>query len=166
MASPMSVHVLRLMPGDDVAAALDAAVARLRLRAAFVLTAVGSLRAATLRFANAPSPTPLAPHAPGGTWEVLGLVGTLSRDGCHVHATLGDGGGCVVGGHVSAGCVVYTTLELVLGEAEGVAFTRPVCGVSGWDELVVTRRGAEEGDARSAAPGEAAAAAAAVGEEV
>ena len=45
-----------------------------------------------------------------------------------------------VGGHLLAGCRVYTTAEVVLGEARDLVFTRAVDGTTPWRELQIARR--------------------------
>ena len=126
------VHVLRLRPGADLLVELRAFVSRAGLRAAFVVTCVGSLTRATLRFANQREPTAISGH-----FEICSLVGTMGVDAMpHLHVSLSDGKGAMVGGHVLEGCTIYTTAEIVLGECgEGLAFTRPVDPETTWDEL-------------------------------
>lgn len=133
----MSVHALRLRPGEDLLDSLNAFVARCGLRAAFVVTCVGSLTRATLRYANQRGPSVITGH-----FEIVSLVGTFSpgAGGAHLHASISDGDGRVIGGHVLAGCTVYTTAEVVLGEALALSFSRPVDPATTWDELEVTHR--------------------------
>jgi len=131
------VHVLRLRPGADLLVELRAFVSRAGLRAAFVVTCVGSLTCATLRFANQREPTAISGH-----FEICSLVGTMGLDAMpHLHVSLSDGKGAMVGGHVLEGCMIYTTAEIVLGECgEGVAFTRPVDPETTFDELHASKR--------------------------
>lgn len=89
------------------------------------------------------------------TWneclEVTSLVGTFafpdidstaasneedSYVAKHLHITVSDGRGQAFGGHLVSG-VVHTTLELVLGSIEGVAFRREHDPRTGYGELVV-----------------------------
>lgn len=135
-ASPISVHALRLHPGDDLLECLAAYVKATSLRAAFVVTCVGSLTNARLRFANKPHATELVGH-----FEIVSLVGTFSGDaGAHLHTSISDGEGRVIGGHVLPGCIVYTTAEVVLGEASELVFSRPTDPATTWDELLVESR--------------------------
>jgi uncharacterized protein len=100
------------------------------------MTCVGSLTKATLCFANQPGPSVREGH-----FEIVSLVGTISAAGePHVHVSLSDGEGRVFGGHMLRGCLVYTTAEVVLGEAEALEFTRPVDPATTWDELAVGTR--------------------------
>jgi hypothetical protein len=65
------------------------------------------------------------------------LVGTVSQHGSHLHLTLGDGSGHVLGGHLLDGCKVYTTAEVVLVESTRHVFTRAKDGSTPWAELQV-----------------------------
>jgi predicted DNA-binding protein with PD1-like motif len=132
------VHVLRLRPGADLLVELREYVARAGLRASFVITCVGSLTRATLRYANQSEAAVVTGH-----FEICSLVGTMGRDALpHLHISLSDGKGAMVGGgHVLEGCTIYTTAEVVLGECgEGLTFTRPVDPETTWDELHASKR--------------------------
>lgn len=146
----LRAHCLRLRPGDKLMPSLKQAasiilgrIPREQCGSAFVITAVGSLQDVTLRLAN-------ASRMDGGAnegndikrygnkrFEVVSLTGTFSRDnGCHVHISLADAEGNVVGGHLIDG-VVFTTCELVLGTADGVEFSREIDQNTGYMELEV-----------------------------
>ena len=132
--SPLQIDVLRLQPGDDVRGLVVAAFAALAAdgaQAACVISCVGSLRAAVLRYADQPQRTVLT-----GT---LALSGTLSADGPHLHGSVADALGRVSGGHVMPGCVVRTTAEIVLAVLPGWAFTWVPDAATGFLELVARR---------------------------
>jgi len=125
---PLSTHwpaavtrflALRLLPGDDPRAALEAAFTAAPERAGFVVSAVGSLGPARLR----PAGQDGALEVPGPL-EIVALSGTLSVDGPHLHLAVSDAGGRVQGGHLLHGSLVRTTAELVLGLADGPEFHR------------------------------------------
>lgn len=129
----MKVHALRLHPGDDLRERLTTFSREQSLQAAFVLTCVGSLSQARLRFAGRDEATELA-----GDLEVVSLVGTLGADGCHLHAAVADAQGATLGGHVLEGCRIRTTAEIVIGEAPGLRFSREHDAATGYRELVIT----------------------------
>ena len=133
----MDADVLRLAPGDDLRLALEARFRELMLtrgvNAACVVSAVGSLSAAVLRFAAQPQGTPI-----DGALEIVSLSGTLSLDGPHLHAAIADAQGRMLGGHVLAGCTVRTTAEIVLGLLPGWEFRRAPDARTGYAELVAT----------------------------
>ena len=86
---------------------------------------------------------PMLCTCPGDKFEVVSLVGTVSPDGLHLHASLGDEQGGVSGGHLVQ-AIVHTTAEVVVGEASALAFSRVMDPETGFKELVVTGRDVEE----------------------
>ncbi|RAK67149.1 DNA-binding protein [Hymenobacter edaphi] len=128
----MHTLTLRLRPGQDVRQQLAALVQQQHLRAAAVLTCVGSLTQVTLRLANQEGPTVYRGH-----FEIVSLVGTLAESGSHLHLSVADSTGRTIGGHLLDGNVVYTTAELVLGVLDDVAFEREVDPTFGYRELAV-----------------------------
>ena len=69
--------------------------------------------------------------------EILTLAGSLSPDGAHLHMSLADSAGRVIGGHVAQGCVVRTTAEVLVAMLPEWSFTREVDPVTGFAELAV-----------------------------
>ncbi len=130
----MNVHVLRLGPGDDLRASLEAAFAALGkehgIAAACIVSAVGSLSNAVLRYADKPSGSET-----GGPLELLMLSGTLSADGAHLHGSVADSQGQVKGGHIMQGCIVRTTAEVVIALLPGWEFRRELDAATGYKEL-------------------------------
>ena len=134
----MQTLPIRLTPGQDLRQALEAVVRSQNCRAAFVLSGIGSLSTAGLRFAGAAQPQRLA-----GDTEILSLEGTVAFDGVHssshLHMALSTATGEVVGGHVAAGCIVLTTAEVLLALLPEWEFAREPDALTGYDELVVRR---------------------------
>lgn len=126
---------LRLRPGQDPAEELQKFAAERRLHAAFVASCAGSLTRASIRFANQPQATVLQGH-----FEIVGLSGTVTGDGRHLHVTVADSTGATFGGHLMPGSAVYTTAEIVLGEMRDVRFDREPDSTFGYKELVPRRR--------------------------
>lgn len=135
----MQVHVLRLAPGDDLRASLEFSFAELArqhgIQAACIVSAVGSLSRAVLRYADKPSGSDI--NAP---LELLMLSGTLSPDGAHLHASVADEQGEVKGGHLMPGCIVRTTAEVVIALLPGWQFRRELDQATGFNELTVRSR--------------------------
>ncbi len=132
MTYPARFLALRLLPGEDLLASLDACVAKNEIKAGWIAGVVGSLSRAALRFAAQPGSTQLA-----GAFEIIALSGTLDAEGGHLHLSVADAQGMMRGGHVMPGCIVRTTCELVIGVLEGIAFQREPCSVSSYNELVI-----------------------------
>lgn len=131
-ASRMHTLTLRLRPGQDLRQQLTALVQQRQLRAAAVLTCVGSLTQVTLRLANQEGPTVYRGH-----FEIVSLVGTLAESGSHLHLSVADSTGRTIGGHLLDGNLVYTTAELVVGVLDDVEFRREEDPTFGYKELVV-----------------------------
>lgn len=131
----MKTVPLRLSPGDDLRAALDAALVACGADAAFVVAGIGSLREARLRFAGRD-----ALHQASGDLEILTLSGTLGTGGPHLHASIADADGRVFGGHVAPGCLVRTTAEVLLVVLDDVRFTREPDPQTGYAELAIRPR--------------------------
>lgn len=128
-------YALRLHPGDELLAGLRAFIQHHALQAAWIAGCTGSLTDVALRFAARDETTLLS-----GTFEVISLGGTLELAGEHLHLSVADENGAMLGGHVMPGCTVRTTLELVIGELTTLAFSRQPCPLSGYDELVINLR--------------------------
>ena len=123
---------VRLQPQQDLRSALQAILTGHQAGAAFVLQGIGSLSTVRIRFAGLDAPTEL--H---GDFEILTLAGSLSPDGVHLHISVSDAQGRVLGGHVAPGCIVRTTAEILVALLPDHAFSRAPDPSSGWDELVV-----------------------------
>jgi predicted DNA-binding protein with PD1-like motif len=134
-APPLAMHALRLKPGDDLLLAIQRFVDDHGIEAGWVAACAGSLTDWTLRFADRPDGA-----AVSGRFEIVALSGTVSKHGSHLHLAVSDGEGRTTGGHLLAGCRVYTTAEVVLGEARDLVFTRAVDGTTPWRELQIARR--------------------------
>ena len=134
----MKVHVLRLLPGDDLRVALEAAFTELArangIAAACIVSAVGSLSQAVLRYADKSGGSEI-----NGPLELLMLSGTLSLDGAHLHASVADAQGTVKGGHLMAGSIVRTTAEVVIALLPGWEFRRELDVATGAKELQAQR---------------------------
>lgn len=126
---------LRLEPGDDLRRRLEALTVERGWSAAFVIAGIGSLRITALRLAEATEPLQL--EAPA---EILSLCGSLSPAGAHLHMSIADAQGRVLGGHVAAGCEVRTTVELLVEVLEDLRFERMADARTGYPELRITPR--------------------------
>jgi predicted DNA-binding protein with PD1-like motif len=130
-----NVFALRLHPHHDLKRELQAFAQQHKLQAAFVLTCVGSLQTMTLRLANQTTATVF-----DGKWEIVSLVGTLDASSVHLHLSAADSTGRTIGGHVMDGCEVFTTAEIVLGEANDITFSREHDPQTGYKELMIRGR--------------------------
>lgn len=126
--------VLRLKPGQDLRVELERFTKAKDIKAGYILTCAGSLRKATLRLADKSDSTNFE-----GKFEIVSLTGTLTPDGPHIHISISDGTGKTLGGHLVTGCEIYTTAEIVIGDAVGLKMTRALDPESGYKELKVSK---------------------------
>lgn len=127
--------VNRLKPGQDLRSEIQNWAKKDGLKAASIVSAVGSLKFVTIRFANESSGKRLE-----GPFEIVSLSGTVSERGAHLHIAVADKLGKVVGGHLMEGAAIYTTAEISLLEANELSFSREIDGETGFQELVVKPR--------------------------
>lgn len=128
----MQTIAIRLHPGNDLRQSLLQVAHDQPIAAGFILSGIGSLKQAAIRFANQKHATILT-----GYFEIVTLAGTLSNQGVHLHMAIASQSGRVIGGHVSDGCLIYTTAELVIGLLDAVSFCREPDPQTGFAELLI-----------------------------
>eukprot|EP01038_Epipyxis_sp_PR26KG_P006147 gene6147-8474_t len=148
------IHVLRLSPGEDLLESLWRYGRVIDLRAATVVSCVGSLTQTNIRYANQETSTSLQGH-----FEIVSLVGNIdwqkmlnpetgnminnSEEGYgHIHISVSDEQGVTIGGHLeNSGNIIYTTAEITIVEIVDGLFVRTIDevskGGSGYKELKV-----------------------------
>jgi len=132
----IKIHVIRLLPKQDVQAELTQFAKKHHIKAASILSSVGSLTQVALRYANEKETSQLQGH-----FEVVSLSGTFSSvSGSHIHLAVSDNKGRTYGGHMMPGNLVYTTLEIVIAEYPQLIFKREKCPLSGYQELKVYKK--------------------------
>ncbi len=127
----MKTYVKRLLPGQDIKPHLHQMLGEYQLRAAAIVSAVGSVQAFSLRVSDGKTIISNSEHR-----EIVSMSGILTEDGIHVHLSLSGLDGSVIGGHLMEGCLVNTTLELVLIPLEH-DISRAYDPVTGYKELVI-----------------------------
>lgn len=132
----MQILALRLHPDQDLRQGLQAFALEHHLQAGFVLTGIGSLKVACMRFADQPTSQRLE-----GKFEILSLAGTVSVHGLHLHMAIANSRGETWGGHVDHGCIIYTTAEIVVGSSSQLRFIRQLDPHTGFQELQVLAAG-------------------------
>lgn len=128
-------YALRLKPGQDLKNAIQSFVNEKKLQAAWIVTCAGSLTDYAIRFANQPETVTGKGH-----FEIVGLSGTLSVNGSHMHISISDSMGRTLGGHLQPGSIIYTTAEIIIQSNEGLVFRRAKDGTTPWDELQIEEK--------------------------
>lgn len=136
----MQIFPIRLQPEQDLKKSLRDFVEQNNIQSGFILTAVGSLNQATLRFANQEDSRVFHEK-----FEIVSLVGTLSTQGIHLHTSLCDRNGKTIGGHLLDGCIIYTTAEIVIGTSDEFIFLRTPDEKTGYKELEIQPKISEYG---------------------
>ena len=126
----------RLREGQDLKESVEKLVKAMNISAATVISATGSLHAATLRMAGASAEKQDIRTLPG-PFEIVSLIGNLGQGRTHLHMAISDKDGNVVGGHVKEGCKVHTTVELVLAVEDNLAFGEEADPQTGFGELAI-----------------------------
>lgn len=124
------LHCHRLIPNTDLKIFMRDWALKNSVRAATVISSVGSLKSVHLRLANTDKVFQSSePH------EIISLNGTLSLAGLHLHMAVADASGVTWGGHLLDGNIVYTTCELILLEIPNFEFLREKDPQTGFLEL-------------------------------
>ncbi len=131
-SSATKTFALRLKPGADLKKSIEAFLVSNQIEAAGIVTCVGSLTDANIRFANQPEGTILKGH-----FEIVSLTGVLSINGSHLHLAISNEKGETIGGHLLNGNLIYTTAELLITELKDLSFKREKDPTFGYKELVV-----------------------------
>ena len=136
VASNARFYTIRLVPGTDVVKELRSFVEKKGIQAAAIVSAVGSLSEANIRFADRSEGTLMK-----GKYEVIYFGGTLDAEKHHLHLSIADEDGRMWGGHMmKEGSITRTTMEIVVMELTDVVYKREKCPISTYNELVVYPR--------------------------
>ena len=127
-------HIIRLKPGMDLKKSIQDYVNENNIKAGWIVTCVGSLTKYNIRFANQSTLS-----SDTGHFEIVGLTGTLSINGSHLHVIVSDSTGKTIGGHLSDNNIVYTTAEIVFESSEHFNFKREKDGTTHWEELQIEK---------------------------
>ena len=130
----MKEHVIKLMPGEDILESLAIYCNKHQIEAAYVATCVGSLSSVSFRKGLSRAQVSFT-----GPFEIVSLVGTLSKRGMHIHGSVSDESFNVRGGHLVLGSIVQSTAEIVIVELQEHQLSRSIDDVSGFKELHIVR---------------------------
>ncbi len=128
----MKLFAIRLKPNQDLKQSLQSFAIQQNIQAGFILSGIGSLQQAKIRFANQENSTILSEK-----FEIITLNGTIAKNGLHLHIAIANQQGKTLGGHVDNGCIIYTTAEIVIGATEDFRFQRIFDEQTGYQELEI-----------------------------
>lgn len=128
----MKCFATRLTPNSDLKKSINDFFKSNNISSGVILSSVGSLKQANLRFSDEKNGTLLM-----GPFEILSLNGTLSLDGVHLHLCISDNKGQTFGGHLLDNCLIHTTCELVIAEVPQHTFTRELDPQTKYMELKI-----------------------------
>ena len=131
----MKIHIFRLKPDTKLRESIQNFAIKNKFTAGLVLSVVGALKEAKLRMAGA-TPKKQTIENLKGDYEIVSVQGALSADDCHIHISISDKDGKVVGGHLKEGTVAFTA-EVSLLELPDRKFLREFDKETGFEELVV-----------------------------
>ena len=127
-------HVFRLLPHQDLKKTILEFAKSNSIKAAGIITCVGSLEQINLRFANQKQGV-----LNTGYHEILSLSGTLSDSAAHLHLSVADSNGVTTGGHLLDDNLIYTTAEILILELRDLEFAREIDPSYGYAELKIKK---------------------------
>ncbi len=132
----MKQITFRIKPGGFLKEEIVKAAQKHNIGAGVLLSIVGGLQNAVLRMAGA-TPDKQEIKDFNGPFEIVSGTGTISRNGCHIHISVSDKDGKVIGGHLRDGCRVHPTAEIVIGVFEDISYKRVHDETTGFKELMI-----------------------------
>ncbi|MEG1775756.1 MAG: DNA-binding protein [Clostridia bacterium] len=128
----MKAHVFRLHRGDDLYLSIAGYAREHAISAGYIACCVGCVSRARVRDASGITLRDIAQEM-----EIVSVTGTVSAARCHLHIALSKEDLSTVGGHLTEGCLVNTTAEVVLCELENFVFSKEYDAQTGYDELAI-----------------------------
>lgn len=134
MNTMITPYATRLTRGTDLKQAIADQVRLHDLQAGSIASCVGCLSNISIRLAGARETLELQ-----GEFEIVSLIGTLTPEHQHLHISVADTKGNVLGGHLLADNIIDTTAELIIHGYSHLSFEREFDQSTGFSELVVTK---------------------------
>lgn len=128
------MHIFRLTKGMDLKKEIVNCCYNNNIKAGIIGTCVGCCYEINIRLAGGEDF-----YYDKGDYEIVGITGTISEDGVHIHISFADEDGEVIGGHLCEGCLVNTTAEIAIIEVDNYRLTRKFDDTTEYRELVVEK---------------------------
>lgn len=118
----MNIYAVRLSPGQDLQRELVRFAAEQGIDSAVILSGIGGLERAAIRYAGQDMTTMLHTRL-----EIVALSGTITAAGAHLHIAVSDRDGRTYGGHLQDGSIIDAITEIVIASVtlEWIARPRP-----------------------------------------
>ncbi|MBQ7123077.1 MAG: DNA-binding protein [Oscillospiraceae bacterium] len=124
-------HCIRLHRGEDLLKSIKLLCLDKNIRAGTVVSAVGCISEGKIRDASGVTIRDITEDC-----EIVSLIGTVSKDRCHLHIALSKEDMSTIGGHLCEGCIINTTCELIIAELPEVFIDVEDDPETGYDELI------------------------------
>lgn len=122
----------RLTRGADLKKSIELLVQEHDIHAGNIASCVGCLSSVNLRLAGAQKTLLLKEPL-----EIVSVMGTLTPEHQHIHVSVSDSSGKVIGGHLMEGSIVDTTAELIVHSYPNLQFSREFDNATGYTELKI-----------------------------
>ncbi|PTO82550.1 PPC domain-containing DNA-binding protein [Vibrio splendidus] len=132
MITPIATRLTR---GQDLKLELQKLVTAHNISAGSVASCVGCVSQLNIRVANANN-TKLI-KAP---FEIVSVMATLTPNHQHIHISVADENGDVIGGHLLEGTIIATTAELIVHRYDTLTFNREHDDSTGYTELTISSK--------------------------
>ncbi|MGF1718902.1 DNA-binding protein [Vibrio kyushuensis] len=133
MLTPIAI---RLTKGADLKHSISQLVIKHGIQAGSIASCVGCLSSVSLRLAGATETLQLT-----DPFEIVSVMGTLTPEHQHIHISIADQSGQVLGGHLLDGNIIDTTAELILHKYSNLSFSREFDVETGFTELAIEDKG-------------------------
>ncbi|MEZ8284965.1 PPC domain-containing DNA-binding protein [Vibrio splendidus] len=130
MITPIATRLTR---GQDLKLEIQRLVATHNISAGSITSCVGCVSQLNIRLANANNTKRIT--AP---FEIVSVMATLTPNHQHVHISVADENGNVIGGHLLEETIIATTAELIVHRYDTLTFNREHDDSTGYTELTVS----------------------------
>lgn len=128
------MYIFRLHRGDDLKQCILEFCRLNNINSGIMACAVGCCSKVKFRLAGAESF-----YEDERDYEIVSIMGTISKDGVHIHISFADDTGRVVGGHLTEGCIINTTCEVSIIKSDKYKLSREYDEETCYKELVIER---------------------------
>ena len=126
------MYIFRLHRGDDLKQSILEFCRMNNINSGIMACAVGCCSKVKFRLAGAESF-----YEDERDYEIVSIMGTISKDGVHIHISFADDTGKVVGGHLTEGCIINTTCEVSIIKSDKYKLSREYDEETCYKELVI-----------------------------